>query len=180
MGSAQPALARVLCILPSRQSRPSSPFVRRALTTAWPRGESLHSRGAGLFRPGERQQQPSAVPASCRRLHQSIPGSPAPWALPPPSNPGCGRSRLRSGFGLSSSREAVGDCEGPLPPGRQCSRLQTAPGTGGRPRLGIEVKALGQAWRAHRRHRVKSHVRSFVHSTNTYPHLLCGRYRVRH
>ena len=39
-------------------------------------------------------------------------GGPARWALPPPSNPGCGRNRLRSGFGLSSPSESLRDWEG--------------------------------------------------------------------
>lgn len=50
--------------------------------------------------------------------------------------------------------------------GDNAQRLQTVPGPGGRPGIGVEVKTLSRAWRAHRTRKVKSHAQFFIHSTN--------------
>lgn len=107
MGSAQSAL-------PGRLSPPLPlvlPVRPPHAYAAWPRCESLAQPLGWAFLAGKS----STAARRCPRLPSAdapIPGGPSRWALPPLSNPGCGRSRLRSGFGLSDPSQRVRDWEG--------------------------------------------------------------------
>ena len=107
MGSAQSAL-------PGRLSPPLPlvlPVRPPHAYAAWPRCESLAQPLGWAFLAGKS----STAARRCPRLPSAdapIPGGPSRWALPPLSNPGCGWSRLRSGFGLSNPSQRVRWCLG--------------------------------------------------------------------
>ena len=109
-GPLRPPLPSVPPVPPVQPVRPPSTYHRLAAqcVSPQPRGWTFLAGRA------------STAARRCPRLLSAaapIPGGPARWALPPPSNPSCGRSRLRSGFGLSGPREAVGTVR--VVPGRQ-------------------------------------------------------------
>ena len=159
VGSAQSAL-------PGRLSPPLPlvlPVRPPHAYAAWPRCESLAQPLGWAFLAGKS----STAARRCPRLPSAdapIPGGPSRWALPPLSNPGCGWSRLRSGFGLSNPSQRVRDWEG----GAWATMLKAADCSGPwrETGIGVEVKTLSRAWRAHRTRKVKSHAQFFIHSTN--------------